>query len=206
MGLHLLILCSFASLFFLSSSSPMHSLASYDKLKDISTSLCPKQNESTVPQCLTLIEKLAEIRANLINSSIGGMEEEVEGATTEEEDLSQNLLEETLAILENPEDQKPSSSCIPGEMTSILLASLREVSTKLSAKGYDQHYLILLIFSAVILGLLLSSQTYHCVISHLKDRKLRKAHREASRAQALYSNLQQIHRLHQVPLLERGRE
>ena len=207
MGFHLLILCSYASLFFITSSSPMHSLASYHKLKDVSISLCPLQNESTTPQCLTLIEKLAEIRANLIDSSIGGVEGEGEEVIAKEEDLNQPLFEETLAILDTPEDQELTPSCIPGEMASILLTSLREVSTKLSDKDYDKHYLILLIFSAVILGLLLSSQTYHCFISHLKDRKLRKANREASRAQALYTNLQQIHRHHhQVPLMERGRE
>ena len=207
MGFHLLILCSYASLFFITPSSPMHSLASYHKLKDVSISLCPLQNESTTPQCLTLIEKLAEIRANLIDSSIGGVEGEGEEVIAKEEDLNQPLFEETLAILDAPEDQELTPSCIPGEMASILLTSLREVSTQLSDKGYDKHYIILLIFSAVILGLLLSSQTYHCIISHLKDRKLRRANREASRAQALYTNLQQIHRHnHQAPLMERGRE
>ena len=197
MGFHFLILCSYASLFFITPSSPMHSLASYHKLKNVSLSLCPLQAESTTPQCLTIIEKLAEIRANLIDSSIKGVEGEDEEGTAEEEDT----------ILDVPEDQELTPSCIPEEMASILLTSLREVSTQLSDKGYDKHYLILLIFSAVILGLLLSSQTYHCIISHLKDRKLRRANREASRAQALYTNLQQIHRHnHQAPLMERGRE
>ena len=112
MGPHLLILCSCASFFFLTSSAPMHTLTSYHKLRDISLSLCPKQNESTVPQCLTLTEKLAEIGASLIDGGIRGMEEEDEGITTEED---QTLLEETLAIFEEP-DQKPSSSCVPGEM------------------------------------------------------------------------------------------
>ena len=127
----------------------MHSLASYHKLKDVSLSLCPLQNESTTPQCLTLIEKLAEIRANLIDSSIGGVEGESEEGIAKEEELNQPLFEETMAILDAPEDQELTPSCIPGEMASILLTSLRELSTKLSDKGYDNHYLTLLIFEPI---------------------------------------------------------
>ena len=143
MGFHLIILCSYASLFFITPSSPMHSLASYHKLKNVSLSLCPLQDESTTPQCLTIIEKLAEIRANLIDSSIKGVEGEGEEGTAEEEDT----------ILDVPEDQELTPSCIPGEMASILLTSLREVSTQLSDKGYDKHYLILLIFFLLLIFL-----------------------------------------------------
>ena len=204
MDFHSFTLCNYALFFFISSSSSLHSLASYQKLKNVSLSLCPQQANSTIPQCLVLIEKLAEIRANLIDNSIGEVDEEVGEVIEEEESLRKPLIEGTLAIINAFEDQKLDPTCNPGEVASLLFTSLKEVSDKLSNQSYDKHYLILFIFSAIILGLLLSSQIYHCIVGHMKDRKVRRANREASRAQALYSNLQQIHRHNnQIPLMER---
>ena len=202
---HSFTLCSYALFFIISNSSSQHSLASYHKLKEVSLSLCPLQENSTVPQCVTLIEKLAEIRATLIEGSIGGVDDQVGEVIQEQGSLRKPLIEQTLAVINAFEDQQlDSTTCEPGEVASLLFSSLKEVSDQWSNQSYDKHYLILFVFCAVILGLLLASQIYHCIVGHMKDRKVRQANREAGRAQALYSNLQQIHRhTNQIPLMER---
>ena len=128
----------------------------------MSLSLCPRQINSTTPQCLTLIEKLAELKATLIESSLGEEDESGE-VEAEKESLREPLLEGTLALLDAFKDEKIGVNCSPGDVDTLLLNSLREVSLKLPERSYDKHYLILFIFTAIILGLLLLSQTYHCV-------------------------------------------
>ena len=91
MSPHLLVICSCAFFLFLTSSTPIHTLASYHKLRDISLSLCPRQNESSVPQCITLTEKLTEIKASLIEEGIKGMGEEDGGMTREDRLIRRNI-------------------------------------------------------------------------------------------------------------------
>ena len=170
---HPLILSNVLSFIILYSSS-QHSLSSYHKLKNISLSLCPKQENSSVPQCGVLNERLAGIRAALIQDSIGGADEPVEEVTEEQGSLRKPLLEQTLAVIRAFEDkQLDSNTCEPGDIASLLFSSLKEVSEQWSTQNYDKHYLTLFAFCA-------------------------------SRAQTLYSNLQQIHHhANQVPLVER---
>ena len=189
--------------FFILSTSSQHTLSSFHKLKEISLSLCPKQENSTVPQCQVLTEKLVAMRTALIQNSIGDIDEPSEEVTTEQGVLRKPLIEQTLAVIRAFEEQPGPTTCEPGEIATLLFDSLKKVSAQGSSQSYDRHYLILFVFCAVILGLLLASQMYHCVTGHLKDKKVRRATQEANRAQNLYSNLQQIHRhANQVPLME----
>ena len=200
---HLFTLYSVLSFIILSTSS-QHTLSSFHKLKNISLSLCPEQENSTVPQCKVLTEKLAEMRTTLIQNSIGDTDEPSEEVTTEQGVLRKPLIEQTLAVIRAFEEQPGPTTCEPGEIATLLFDSLKKVSAQGSTQSYDRHYLILFVFCAVILGLLLASQMYHCITGHLKDKKVRRATQEANRAQNLYSNLQQIHRhANQVPLVER---
>ena len=200
---HLFTLYSVLSFIILSTSS-QHTLSSFHKLKNISLSLCPKQENSTVPQCQVLTEKLVAMRTALIQNSIGDTDEPSEEVTTEQGVLRKPLIEQTLAVIRAFEEQPGPTTCEPGEIATLLFDSLKKVSAQGSTQSYDRHYLILFVFCAVILGLLLASQMYHCITGHLKDKKVRRATQEANRAQNLYSNLQQIHRhANQVPLVER---
>ena len=200
---HLFTLYSVLSFIILSTSS-QHTLSSFHKLKNISLSLCPEQENSTVPQCKVLTEKLAEMRTTLIQNSIGDTDEPSEEVTTEQGVLRKPLIEQTLAVIRAFEEQPGPTTCEPGEIATLLFDSLKKVSAQGSTQSYDRHYLILFVFCAVILGLLLASQMYHCITGHLKDKKVRRATQEANRAQNLYSNLQQIHRYaNQAPLMER---
>ena len=199
---HLFTLYSILSFIILSTSS-QNTLSSFQKLKEISLSLCPKQENSTVPQCRGLSEKLVAMRTALIQSSIGDTEEPSEEMPTEQGVLRKPLIEQTLAVIRAFEEQPGPNTCEPGEIATLLFDSLKKVSAQGSTQSYDRHYLILFVFCAVILGLLLASQMYHCITGHLKDKKVRRATQEANRAQNLYSNLQQIHRhANQVPLVE----
>ena len=199
---HLFTLYSVLSFIILSTSS-QHTLSSFHKLKNISLSLCPKQENSTVPQCQVLTEKLVAMRTALIQNSIGDTDEPSEEVTTEQGVLRKPLIEQTLAVIRAFEEQPGPTTCEPGEIATLLFDSLKKVSAQGSTQSYDRHYLILFVFCAVILGLLLASQMYHCVTGHLKDKKVRRATQEANRAQNLYSNLQQIHRYaNQAPLME----
>ena len=189
--------------FIILSTSSQHTLSSFHKLKNISLSLCPEQENSTVPQCQVLTEKLVAMRTTLIQNSIGDTDEPSEEVTTEQGVLRKPLIEQTLAVIRAFEEQPGPNTCEPGEIATLLFDSLKKVSAQGSTQSYDRHYLILFVFCAVILGLLLASQMYHCVTGHLKDKKVRRATQEANRAQNLYSNLQQIHRhANQVPLME----
>ena len=189
--------------FFILSTSSQNTLSSFQKLKEISLSLCPKQENSTVPQCRVLSEKLVAMRTALIQNSIGDTDEPSEEVTTEQGVLRKPLIEQTLAVIRAFEEQPGPTTCEPGEIATLLFDSLKKVSAQGSTQSYDRHYLILFVFCAVILGLLLASQMYHCITGHLKDKKVRRATQEANRAQNLYSNLQQIHRhANQVPLME----
>ena len=191
--------------FFILSTSSQNTLSSFQKLKEISLSLCPKQENSTVPQCQVLTQKLVQMKTALIQSSIGDIEEPSEEMPEEQGDLRKPLIEQTLAIIQAFEDQSSPSNCEPGEIARLLFQSLKKVSGEGSSQSYDRHYLILFVFCAVILGLLLASQVYHCITGHVKDKKVRKAKQEANRAQNLYSNLQQIHRYaNQAPLMGQG--
>ena len=184
-------------------TSSQHTLSSFHKLKNISLSLCPEQENSTVPQCKVLTEKLVEMRTTLIQNSIGDTDEPSEEVTTEQGVLRKPLIEQTLAVIRAFEEQPGPTTCEPGEIATLLFDSLKKVSAQGSTQSYDRHYLILFVFCAVILGLLLASQMYHCITGHLKDKKVRRATQEANRAQNLYSNLQQIHRYaNQAPLME----
>ena len=199
---HLFTLYSVLSFIILSTSS-QHTLSSFHKLKNISLSLCPEQENSTVPQCQVLTEKLVAMRTALIQNSIGDTDEPSEEVTTEQGVLRKPLIEQTLAVIRAFEEQPGPTTCEPGEIATLLFDSLKKVSAQGSTQSYDRHYLILFVFCAVILGLLLASQMYHCITGHLKDKKVRRATQEANRAQNLYSNLQQIHRYaNQVPLME----
>ena len=199
---HLFTLYSVLSFIILSTSS-QHTLSSFHKLKNISLSLCPKQENSTVPQCQVLTEKLVAMRTALIQNSIGDTDEPSEEVTTEQGVLRKPLIEQTLAVIRAFEEQPGPTTCEPGEIATLLFDSLKKVSAQGSTQSYDRHYLILFVFCAVILGLLLASQMYHCITGHLKDKKVRRATQEANRAQNLYSNLQQIHRYaNQAPLME----
>ena len=199
---HLFTLYSVLSFIILSTSS-QHTLSSFHKLKNISLSLCPKQENSTVPQCQVLTEKLVAMRTTLIQNSIGDTDEPSEEVTTEQGVLRKPLIEQTLAVIRAFEEQPGPTTCEPGEIATLLFDSLKKVSAQGSTQSYDRHYLILFVFCAVILGLLLASQMYHCITGHLKDKKVRRATQEANRAQNLYSNLQQIHRYaNQAPLME----
>ena len=201
---HLFTLYSVLSFIILSTSS-QHTLTSFHKLKEISLSLCPKQENSTVPQCQVLTEKLVAMRTALIQNSIGDTDEPSEEVTTEQGVLRRPLIEQTLAVIRAFEEQPGPTTCEPGEIATLLFDSLKKVSAQGSTQSYDRHYLILFVFCAVILGLLLASQMYHCVTGHLKDKKVRRATQEATRAQNLYSNLQQIHRYaNQAPLMGQG--
>ena len=200
---HLFTLYSVLSFIILSTSS-QHTLSSFHKLKNISLSLCPEQENSTVPQCQVLTEKLVAMRTALIQNSIGDTDEPSEEVTTEQGVLRKPLIEQTLAVIRAFEEQPGPNTCEPGEIATLLFDSLKKVSAQGSTQSYDRHYLILFVFCAVILGLLLASQMYHCITGHLKDKKVLRATQEANRAQNLYSNLQQIHRhATQVPLVER---
>lgn len=199
---HLFTLYSVLSYIILSTSS-QHTLSSFQKLKEISLSLCPKQENSTVPQCQVLTQKLVAMRTALIQNSIGDTDEPSEEVTTEQGVLRKPLIEQTLAVIRAFEEQPGPTTCEPGEIATLLFDSLKKVSAQGSTQSYDRHYLILFVFCAVILGLLLASQMYHCITGHLKDKKVRRATQEANRAQNLYSNLQQIHRhANQIPLME----
>ena len=201
---HLFTLYSVLSFIILSTSS-QHTLSSFHKLKNISLSLCPKQENSTVPQCQVLTEKLVAMRTALIQNSIGDTDEPSEEVTTEQGVLRKPLIEQTLAVIRAFEEQPGPSTCEPGEIATLLFQSLKKVSAEGSSQSYDRHYLILFVFCAVILGLLLASQVYHCITGHIKDKKVRRAKQEANRAQNLYSNLQQIHRYaNQAPLMGQG--
>ena len=198
---HLFTLYSILSFIILSTSS-QNTLSSFQKLKEISLSLCPKQENSTVPQCQVLTEKLVAMRTALIQNSIGDTDEPSEEVTTEQGVLRKPLIEQTLAVIRAFEEQPGPTTCEPGEIATLLFDSLKKVSAQGSTQSYDRHYLILFVFCAVILGLLLASQMYHCITGHLKDKKVRRATQEANRAQNLYSNLQQIHRYaNQAPLM-----
>ena len=199
---HLFTLYSVLSYIILSTSS-QHTLSSFQKLKEISLSLCPKQENSTVPQCQVLTQKLVAMRTALIQNSIGDTDEPSEEVATEQGVLRKPLIEQTLAVIRAFEEQPGPTTCEPGEIATLLFDSLKKVSAQGSTQSYDRHYLILFVFCAVILGLLLASQMYHCITGHLKDKKVRRATQEANRAQNLYSNLQQIHRhANQIPLME----
>ena len=194
------ILAALLSVFPLSLS--IHSLQSYQKLHSVSLTLCPKQTNSTNPQCITFLEKLKKIQSSLLEESLGSEDED--GAEEESGAVTGPLLEGALTLLNALEDEGQSANCSdPGELAKLILRSLQKVSSSLSERNYDTHYLVLFTSTAIILGLLLFSQVYHCIVGHLKDRKVKRATREASRARALYSNLQQIHLQYQDPLLQR---
>ena len=194
------ILAALLSVFPLSLS--IHSLQSYQKLHSVSLTLCPEQTNSTNPQCITFLEKLKKIQSSLLEESLGSEDED--GAEEESGAVTGPLLEGALTLLNALEDEGQSANCSdPGELAKLILRSLQKVSSSLSERNYDTHYLVLFTSTAIILGLLLFSQVYHCIVGHLKDRKVKRATREASRARALYSNLQQIHLQYQDPLLQR---
>ena len=189
-------------LFFILSTSSENTLSSFQKLKEISLSLCPKQENSTIPHCQVLTQKLVQMKTALIQNSISDIEEPSEEIPEEQGDLRKPLIEQTLAIIQAFEDQSSPSNCEPGEIAKLLFQELKKVSGEGSTQSWDHHYLTLFVFCAIILGLLLASQIYHCVTGHVKDRRVKKAKQEASRAQNLYSNLQQIHRYaNQAPLM-----
>ena len=189
-------------LFFILSTSSENTLSSFQKLKEISLSLCPKQENSTIPHCQVLTQKLVQMKTALIQNSISDIEEPSEEIPEEKGDLRKPLIEQTLAIIQAFEDQSSPSNCEPGEIARLLFQELKKVSGEGSTQSWDHHYLTPFVFCAIILGLLLASQIYHCVTGHVKDRRVKKAKQEASRAQNLYSNLQQIHRYaNQAPLM-----
>ena len=61
-----------------------HTLESYQNLRAVSEALCPRQANSTVPQCIELIQRLQKIH-NLVLKNTLEQEDEVDGEEESED-------------------------------------------------------------------------------------------------------------------------
>ena len=191
--------------------SELTGLALFEKLKKDFPKLCPKQSDGSPnpkESCTQLTTQLSEMRDGLITQSLtaaaAGISDLSNPPSSRGSSSSGTSSSSSSKSGEPPRAPPPSSNsasqgeaeegrgCLNNAFESIL-NKLKDLKTKLQGFDFKEHYFVLFIFTSVIMILLLISQTYHCCLGHLKDRRIRLSNREAQRASNLYHNLQRIH-------------
>ena len=197
-----------------SSSSPpvseLTGLALYEKLKTDFPKLCPKQSDGSPnpkTSCTKLTTQLSEMTDGLLTQSLtaaaAGISDLSNPSSSRGSSPSGSRSSSSSRSGQPPPAPPPSSNSATGEAEegkdcqddafAPLLNKLEDLKTKLQGFDFKEHYFALFIFTSVIMILLLISQTYHCCLGHIKDRRIRLSNREAQRANNLYHNLQRIH-------------
>ena len=190
--------------------SELEGVALYEKLKADFPGLCPKLPDGTPnpkPSCTNLTTQLSEMTDNLLTQSVEaaarGLSDLSNPSRSRSSSTSESRSSSSSRSGQPPPAPPPSSNSATGEAEegkdcqdgafASLLNKLEDLKTKLQGFDFKEHYFALFIFTSVIMILLLISQTYHCCLGHIKDRRIRLSNREAQRANNLYHNLQRIH-------------
>ena len=183
-----------------SSSSSSPELSLFKKLEESQRTVCPPQSDGSAnpkPQCTELSGQLSEMRDSLIAQSLTEAAEGISELSNPSGSSSSSSSSSSSTSDGGTTEGRNCSSNVFGP----ILNKLKELKTKLQSFNFKEHYFVLFIFTSVIMILLLISQTYHCCVGHLKDRRIRLAQRETQRASNLYHNMQRIHR-QGTPLLQ----
>ena len=197
-----------------SSSDPpvteLEGVALYEKLKADFPGLCPKLPDGTPnpkPSCTNLTTQLAEMTDNLLTQSVAaaarGLSDLSSPSRSRSSSTSESRSSSSSRSGQPPPAPPPSSNSATGEgekgrdcqdgIFASLLRKIEDLKAKIQGFDFRDHYFAMFVFSSVIMILLLISQTYHCCLGHIKDRRVRVSNREAQRANNLYHNLQRIH-------------
>ena len=190
--------------------SELTGVALYEKLKADFPGLCPNQPDGTPspkPSCTNLTTQLAEMTDNLLTQSVvaaaRGLSDLSKPSRSRSSSTSESRSSSSSRAGQPPPAPPPSSNSATGEgekgkdcqdgILASLLSKLEDLKAKIQGFDFRDHYFAMFVFSSVIMILLLISQTYHCCLGHIKDRRVRVSNREAQRANNLYHNLQRIH-------------
>ena len=190
--------------------SELEGVALYEKLKADFPGLCPNQPDGTPspkPSCTNLTTQLAEMTDNLLTQSVEaaarGLSDLSNPSRSRGSSTSESRSSSSSRSGQPPPAPPPSSNSATGEAEkgkdcqdgafASLLSKLEDLKAKIQGFDFRDHYFAMFVFSSVIMILLLISQTYHCCLGHIKDRRVRVSNREAQRANNLYHNLQRIH-------------
>ena len=190
--------------------SELTGLALYEKLKADFPRLCPNQPDGTPspkPSCTNLTTQLAEMTDQLLAQNVAaaarGLSDLSSPSRSRSSSTSESRSRSSSRSGQPPPAPPPSSNSATGEgekgkdcqdgVFASLLSKLEDLKAKIQGFDFRDHYFAMFVFSSVIMILLLISQTYHCCLGHIKDRRVRVSNREAQRANNLYHNLQRIH-------------
>ena len=190
--------------------SELTGLALYEKLKADFPKLCPNQPDGTPspkPSCTKLTTQLSEMTDSLLTQSLtaaaAGLSDLSNPSSSRGSSPSESRSSSSSRSGQPPPAPPPSSNSATGEAEegkdcqdgafASLLSKLEDLKAKLQGFDFKDHYFAMFVFTSVIMILLLISQTYHCCLGHIKDRRIRLSNREAQRANNLYHNLQRIH-------------
>ena len=190
--------------------SELEGVALYEKLKADFPGLCPNQPDGTPspkPSCTNLTAQLAEMTDHLLTQNVAaaarGLSDLSSPSRSRSSSTSESRSRSSSRSGQPPPAPPPSSNSATGEgekgrdcqdgIFASLLRKIEDLKAKIQGFDFRDHYFAMFVFSSVIMILLLISQTYHCCLGHIKDRRVRVSNREAQRANNLYHNLQRIH-------------